>query len=114
MHQDIDFEAIVANIAQVVIVLDPDLTIVWANRKAAEAADRDPKGQKCYQLYQGRDTPCEGCHTLKTFRTGEMVSNQSTVTYENGTRRQFDGFTIPVGRDDQDKVSLVAEVAGEV
>ncbi|MEF8889645.1 MAG: hypothetical protein V5A14_06350 [Desulfohalobiaceae bacterium] len=114
MQQNIDFEAIVANIAQVVIVLDQNLTIVWANRKAAEAAGGDPAGQKCFWLYQGRDSPCEGCHTLRTFRTGEMVPNQSTVTYEDETRRRFDGFTIPAGRDEQGKVSLVAEIAGEV
>lgn len=114
MVQDIDFEAIVANIAQVVIVLDPDLTIVWANRNAAEAAGQDPEGKKCYRLYQGRDSPCRGCHTLETFRTGEMIPNKSTVTYEDGSRRRFDGFTIPVKRDDQGRVSLVAEVAGEV
>jgi PAS domain-containing protein len=114
MHQDIDFETIVAHIAQVVIVLDPNLTIVWANRNAAEAAGRDPTGLKCYRIYQGRETPCDRCHTLKTFRSGEMIPNQSTVTFEDGSQRRFDGFTIVVGRDEQGEVSLVAEIAGEV
>ena len=114
MHRDIDFEAITDTISQVVIVLDPELTIVWANKSAAEAAGTDPVGHKCYRIYQGRNSPCEGCHTLKTFGTGEMVPNTSTVTYADGTRRRFDGFTLPVARDEQGRVSLVAETAGEV
>ena len=115
MHSPINFEPVVANISQVVIVLDRDLQIVWANAKAVDAAGgRDPGGQKCYKIYQDRESPCPGCHTLKTFDTGEMIPNQSTVTYEDGSCRYFDGFTVVVGRDDQGDVSLVAEVAGEV
>ncbi len=115
MHSPINFEPVLANISQVVIVLDPELNIVWANKKATEAAgEKDPVGQKCHEIYQGRESPCPGCHTLKTFETGEMIPNQSTVTYEDGSCRYFDGFTVVVGRDDQKEVSLVAEVAGEV
>ena len=115
MQTKIDFEPVVANVSQVVIVLDRDLHIVWANAKAVDVAGgKDPVGQKCHKIYQGRESPCPGCHTLETFETGEKIPNQSAVAYEDGSCRYFDGFTVVVGRDDHGEVSMVAEVAGEV
>ena len=114
MADVIDFEIIAENIPQVVIVLDRQLQIVWANKKAAEVAGQDPVGGTCYRLYQGRETPCQGCHTLQTFETGATIPNQSTVRYEDGSCRHFDGFTAVVGREADGTISLVAEVAGEL
>ncbi|ACV69138.1 PAS domain-containing protein [Desulfohalobium retbaense] len=114
MDTAIDFETIVQKVAQVAIVLDAELTIVWANAKAAEVAGCDPVGQKCYAVYQDRQTPCEGCHTLETFATGKSIPNTSTVTEADGSQRFFDGFTTVVGRDADGTIRYVAEVAGEV
>jgi PAS domain-containing protein len=114
MQEKIDFESIVREISQVVIVLDPELNIVWANKKAAEAAGTEPVGHKCHKLFMGNNKPCNGCHTLETFKTGETIPNKSTVKYEDGSEKYFDGFTIVVGRDEQGKITLVGEIAGEV
>ena len=114
MRGKIDFEGIVKEISQVVIVLDSELNIVWANKKALEAAGTDPVGHKCHKLYMGNDKPCNGCHTLETFKTGETIPNKSTVKYQDGSERYFDGFTIVVHRDEQGKITLVGEIAGEV
>lgn len=114
MSEPMDFEKIVQEISQVVIILDRDLNIVWANKKAAEVAGTDPMGHKCHKLYMDNESPCTGCHTLETFRTGRTIPNQSTVRYEDGSERHFDGFTTVVGRDGKNEVTLVAEIAGEV
>ena len=114
MSAKIDFERIVKEISQVVIVLDPELNIVWANKKAAEVAGTDPVGRKCHRLYMDKDKPCDGCHTLETFKTGETIPNKSTVKYEDGRERYFYGFTTVVGRDEQGNITLVGEIAGEV
>lgn len=110
----LDFAAIVQHICQVVIIVDPELTIVWANQQAAQVAGCHPVGHKCYRLYQGRDTPCDNCHTLESFASGRTIPNQSTVTYADGSQRHFDGFTLVVARDAAGQPSRVAEVAGEV
>ncbi|MFP4657980.1 MAG: hypothetical protein ACLFMP_04755 [Desulfonatronovibrionaceae bacterium] len=114
MPEKIDFEKIVQEIFQVIIVLDRELNIVWANKKAAEVAGIEPKGHKCHKLYMNKNKPCEGCHTLQTFKTGKTIPNKSTVRYEDGSERHFDGFTAVVGWDSQGEIVLVAEVAGEV
>ncbi|WP_462324018.1 PAS domain-containing protein [Desulfoplanes sp.] len=114
MREKIDFERIVWNISQVVIVLDRDLNIVWANKKAADVAGTDPVGHKCHRLYMDNDSPCEGCHTLETFETGRSIPNTSTVAYGDGSERYFDGFTTVVCQDAQGNTALVGEIAGEV
>ena len=114
MDKKIEFEAIVREISQVVIILDRELNIVWANKKAAEVAGVNPVGHKCYKLYMDNDGPCEGCHTLETFNTGKTIPNKSTVRYEDGSKRHFDGFTTVVGWNEGGGITLVAEIAGEV
>lgn len=39
-------------------------------------------GEVYDKIYQGRESPCPGCHTLETFENGEKILNQSKVTYE--------------------------------
>ena len=55
-----------------------------------------------------------GKTTLMKTVIGLLTPDEGTVTYEDGSRRWFDGFTLPVARDDQGRISLVAETAGEV
>ncbi|MDZ7759147.1 MAG: EAL domain-containing protein [Desulfovermiculus sp.] len=54
-------------------VLDLELRIQWANRAAGESVGEDPEnllGRYCYQVWLGRDTPCEQCPVQSTIRTG--------------------------------------------
>ncbi len=54
---------------------DRDLTILWANLKAGESAGISPEeliGRKCYEIWHGRDTPCEGCPMIVCLRTGSV------------------------------------------
>jgi signal transduction histidine kinase len=51
-----------------------DLTIAWANKAAAESLNLTPKdlvGKHCYELWQGRNEPCETCAVLKAWETGQ-------------------------------------------
>jgi PAS domain S-box-containing protein len=53
--------------------------IIWANRAAGESVGRKPEdlvGKKCYEIWQQRDTPCEGCLVEKAIEKGEVVSGE--------------------------------------
>jgi PAS domain S-box-containing protein len=55
--------------------VDKDLKILWANKTAAKELGTAPEeliGRTCYEFYVGRDTPCEGCPTLKANETGKI------------------------------------------
>lgn len=55
--------------------VDKDLRIVWANEATVANLDSPSEniiGQTCYELFTGRDTPCEACPTVKTMETGQI------------------------------------------
>jgi PAS domain S-box-containing protein len=54
---------------------DKEMKILWANKTTARGLDMNPEdliGRTCYEFFVGRDTPCEGCPTLKAVETGKM------------------------------------------
>lgn len=114
MNKKIDFEKITEILPEVIIVLDKKLNIVWANKKAEEAALEPPLNRKCYKVYMKRNSPCENCHTLKTFENGKNIFNLSEVNYEDGSVKKFEGYTAVAAYDDDEKPLLVAEIAREV
>ena len=62
--------------------VDKDMKIIWANKATAMELDissEDLVGQTCYKLFIGRDTPCEGCVTVKARETGK---NEQSVIYQ--------------------------------
>jgi len=75
-------EALLPNEAQKKAILDgitinlafvnKDLELLWANKAAADSVCKTPDamiGRKCYELWADPLKPCEGCPTLKAFKT---------------------------------------------
>ena len=75
-------EAMLANEAQKKAILDgitvnlafvnKDLELLWANKAAVDSVCKTPDamiGCKCYELWANPLKPCEGCPTLKAFKT---------------------------------------------
>jgi PAS domain S-box-containing protein len=53
--------------AEMVAYYDTDLSIIWANRAAAESVGKTPEemvGLHCYEIWHRRETPCVGCPLL--------------------------------------------------
>ena len=62
--------------------VDKDMKIIWANKATSMQLDmssEDVVGQVCYKLFIGRDTPCEGCPTVKARETGK---NERSVMHQ--------------------------------
>ncbi len=61
-------------------LIDPDMTIVWANQKTRDFfPELEPIGQKCYRVHEGVSEPCEVCAARKVFATGEVTSLEKYV-----------------------------------
>jgi PAS domain S-box-containing protein len=71
------FEAIQDGIS----VLDTDLNVIKTNRWMVEMYKHKTPlvGQKCYQVYQDRRSPCPWCPTLQTIKDGKQ--HNETVPY---------------------------------
>lgn len=60
--------------------------IIWANAAVLRNFRLDPKdivGKLCFNVFEGRETPCPGCATVRAFETG--VPEEAEVTSRNGT-----------------------------
>ncbi|KXA96801.1 hypothetical protein AKJ39_04120, partial [candidate division MSBL1 archaeon SCGC-AAA259J03] len=52
-----------------------DHEIIWANESAGESVNEKPSdlvGQKCYEIWQDREEPCENCPVEKSWEKGEV------------------------------------------
>jgi|GEM_PF-638456 len=61
---------------------DLDLHIRWANRASGESVGRPSDelvGLCCYEVWQGRDEPCDGCPVLIAARTRQPATAEMTT-----------------------------------
>jgi len=85
-EKDIILDSLLEN----VVYKDRDSRIIWVNRAAAESVGMRPEemiGRYCYELWHGRDTPCEGCPVIQAMEMGEPCSG--VVANPKGWRRVY-------------------------
>jgi PAS domain S-box-containing protein len=108
----LEFHALLDAIDEPLILLSPELKILWANRGAETVFGKsisDINGQLCYKLWFNNSTPCEGCPSLKCFCTGEVGSTQFSAS----DNRLWDVKVFPV-KDEKHKVSNVIIIASDI
>lgn len=80
---------------ELVTYLEPDLRIRWANKAAATSAGMEAKdmaGRRCYEVWQGRDSPCDDCPVA---RAAESLSpEEGEVTTPDGRRLLIRSYPI--------------------
>ncbi len=92
--------------AEMIAYYDTDLRVIWANFASAVSVDKTPEeliGQHCYEIWQHRDTPCEGCPVLKAFET--KTDQQTEQQTPDGRYWYLRGY--PVLDDDENVIALV-------
>ncbi len=98
--------------------VDEEMKIIWANKKTVEELDiahEEIKGRTCYELFLGRDFPCEGCPTEKVLETGE-IEHAIMLTPGFGNRKSqsyWDCYSVPV-KDESGEIVRLIQVARDV
>ena len=106
------FHTLLDAIPDILLLLSPDLKVLWANRYAAFRLDMETsamKGKYCYELWHRRYMQCEDCHVRRTFQTGEAEISQRTTA--NG--RLFESKSFPI-KDETGSVSNVIQIISDV
>lgn len=101
--------AILDSMAEHVIFHDKNMKIVWANRAAAKSVGMTTEelvGMNCYEVWQKRDTICEGCPVIKALETG--IPHENEMTIPDGRSWFLHGYPV---KDDKGKVIGAVEVA---
>ncbi|MCC6346051.1 MAG: PAS domain-containing protein, partial [Nitrospirales bacterium] len=107
-----EFNTLLDAIPDTIILLSPELRILWANRGAAgrsDACDSSPIGSYCYRFLQGKHAPCEGCPAVRSFSTAREEGAQ--LSSPGGKLMDLRAFPI---RDEGGGVQSVIIISSDI
>jgi transcriptional regulator with GAF, ATPase, and Fis domain len=79
-----NFEHILSSLDTGLALINPDLTVAWANKVTLDILPwTDLIGKICYEAAAQRDEPCEGCGAIMAFKNGQVheTERQSPVDH---------------------------------
>lgn len=116
------FQSLLDSITDRIVMLDPDLRIVWTNQKEDPFQvpfDVDPVGCFCYELLRKQDAPCEDCPAKRALETAQIEElERCNPDGRSWLLRAFpicneQGeviHVVEIGQDISDKVKLREEI----
>ena len=99
-------------------LVDKDLKIIWANQTTAKTL-KIPRealaGRACYEVLAGRETPCQGCPTVKALETGETERSVIRQPGAKGMNSEsfWANYSAPLKNENGEVESLV-QVAQDI
>ncbi|BCA80715.1 response regulator [Desulfuromonas sp. AOP6] len=106
------FRTLFDGIPDPLMVLTPELKILWANRGAARAIKGRPAdmiGKSCHEVWHHRAAPCDDCHAIRSLKSGKTESGHMPT----GDGRIWGMRTFPI-KDEMGRVSNVIELAHDI
>ncbi len=103
---------ILQTMSELVVYVDTDMKIIWANRAAAESINMTPEaliGKYCYKEWFQSDEPCPFCPAKKIMETGESAEGKTQSP--DGRRWHFRGYPV---KDEKGEVVRIVEVVEEI
>lgn len=104
-----EFHTLLDAIPDSLLLLSPDLKVLWTNKAATSAFEKESselEGRHCFELWHNNSHPCEDCHVIRCFSTGEPESSRRT-TYNN---RLLDSRAFPIKGDDNNVLNVIIVV----
>ncbi len=106
------YKNVLETISEHIVYYDKDFKIIWANKTAADSLNLTPEqlvGKNCYNLWHGRNEPCEECPVLKTLKFGEL--NTREMITPDGRLWFVKGYPV---FNDNNKISGVVEITRDI
>jgi two-component system NtrC family sensor kinase len=107
-----EFHTLLDAIPDTLILLSPDLRVMWTNKGGAAEFGRgiaEITGRHCYELWHGRSTVCDDCHARRSFETGQPEITQRST--RDG--RLLDSKSFPI-MDEEGRVNNVILIVSDV
>jgi len=108
--------AMLQSLGDHVSMMDKALNILWANDVAKGLFGDDIIGKKCYEVYHGRNKPCEPspCLTLQAFEDGQIHKHETRVQCPDGRTLAYACTASVALRDDEGNPTGVIEVSRDI
>lgn len=108
-----EFEIVLDGIQDSILLLSPNLEIVWANKNAATSHGSEEHialtGQSCFSYWHDRDEPCDNCLVLRCLETG--LPQRATTRTRLGKLMGVKAFPI---KNAAGKVINIIELASDI
>lgn len=106
------FHSILECIQDGVIVLDTDLNILYFNTIISKIYNKNKNAiqQKCYYIYQHRNTPCEDCPVLDTIHSKRPKMNIKSSCRKDNKICWHENFTIPVFNLENEVILIISYI----
>lgn len=107
-----EFHTLLDAMTDELLLISPDLKILWANKAFAERVGRDAAalpGEYCHVVWFDSDTVCEDCCALSSFSSGRPES----LPVSSVKGRMFERRAFPI-KDESDVVQNVIIVASDI
>ncbi|RZB31145.1 MAG: hypothetical protein SRB2_04670 [Desulfobacteraceae bacterium Eth-SRB2] len=82
-------DGILQSVTDHMSMIDESYNIVWANHMAKKLFGKNMVGKKCYQVYYGRDKPCQNCMVRKTFAHDRLHEQEKEFVGKHGNKMIF-------------------------
>lgn len=108
--------AILAGVADWMVIIDRDMRVVWTNPVASEhLAGGDPETvRRCFDLLGvAGAAECDGCPAVRAFTSGRVERGVRTHRLPSGQARYLDLVAAPL-RDPSGQIHQVLEVARDI
>ncbi|MDH5696363.1 MAG: PAS domain S-box protein, partial [Dehalococcoidia bacterium] len=93
-------------------IQDPEYNIIYQNEPSRIASGGDHLGEKCYRVYEGRETVCEGCPVEKAFKDGKSYTAERMTTI-TGKVTFWENTANPI-RDAEGKIVSCLEITRDI
>ena len=111
------YQAILDTVDTHISLIDRDLKIIWANKKAKELFGRDMVGKHCCEAYYGKKEPCSkfsSCITKQAFQKGNAKRKSTKMITWDGSRMFFQGTARVVSRDKGGNPTAVVKIYRDI
>jgi signal transduction histidine kinase len=98
-----EYHTLLNAIRNAIFLLSPDLKVIWANKYASDTPGfcSSEEGRRyCFEMFMHAGEPCENCHALNCFQTGEPSSAQ--ISSPDGRIWWSEAFPV---KDEQERVN---------
>ena len=106
------FESVMNALADGIIVIDRDLTVLFQNR-IIEAGFGSRTGEKCYKAFRGLDRPCQNCNILDVIKDGRPRTGIRDTILPDGSVRWIEYSSAPL-KDGQGEIFAAVEAAHDI
>ncbi|MDW7771839.1 MAG: HD domain-containing phosphohydrolase [Desulfobulbaceae bacterium] len=111
------YHSMLDSVDALIILVNSDLKIIWANRNTRKLFGSDTIGESCSRICQGKGKECReisGCLVKNAFARGEVNKYETQMTGTNGKKIYISGSARVISRNGNGKPTAVVCVLSDI